>query len=432
VTRASAAAAALAGVAFTALFRGGFVAGVGAGAALACLAVAQSATPSLAPSLAPPCASRDARRLARVLLIAAVLGTLALLPLPAGVRAFLAPGASALDQALGRRVGVGPLSLDPAATRGALLALALAGAVIAAARTVAASEAGRARLVVAIVAAASGVALLGIVETFLGRPLIHTALPPHARPFGPFANRNHAGVLLVTALPLALAATRSAQREGALGGRRGAARAWAAASALLALALLLDGSRGALLAGVGVGLFALATTRWRWRTKLLAGTALATALIVPSHAWTRRGDATTVAERVTLARDALRMARDAPFTGIGLGAFGAAYPPYQTVARDLRFRHVECEPIELLVEGGVPLLLLAAAAAGLLARTAWRVARRSTDRHATAIAAATLAVPLHALCDFPLRVPGVALPFLMLVGVLLALDATARPAEAAR
>ncbi|MSR47673.1 MAG: hypothetical protein EXS13_11525 [Planctomycetes bacterium] len=410
----------LASLAFAALWRGGFVPGLGVGAALACVAVARWC--ELAPAPASAITGRDSRWLAWLLTIAAGWCALALLPLPIDWRAWLAPGATALDTALGRAVisgSVGSLALDPTATRGALLALALAAPVIAAARAVGRQEAGRRAFVLAIGAAACGVALLGCVETFLGRPLIHDDLPPHARPFGPFANRNHAGALLVMALPLVLAAA----REGARAGRRAATRVAAAAAALLTLGLLLNGSRGALLSALGVGAFLLLSARLTLRSKLLLGAALAVVLVVPSHAFDRRGDTTTVAERATLAGDALQMAADSPLLGIGLGGFGAAYPPYQTVARDLRFRHAECEPLELLVEGGVPLLLLAATAALLLARVAWRVARRPTATASSrAIAAAALAVPFHALCDFPLRIPGVALPFLLLVGALFACD----------
>jgi O-antigen ligase len=283
----------------------------------------------------------------------------------------------------------------------------------------------------AIVAGAAGVALLGIVETFLGRPLIHPDLPPHARPFGPFANRNHAASLLVLALPLALGLARAAERaaERTTAPRR--ATPWIAAAALLVMALLVNGSRGGTLTALALLAFTFALARLRPWVKVAAAAGLALALVLPGSAWTRRADTITVGERVALARDALTMTRDAPLTGIGLGAFGAAYPPYQRVAKDLRFRHVESEPFELLVEGGVPLLGLALAAGALLASLAARMVRATRDPLAKAIAVSALAVPIHACFDFPLRVPGVVVPWLLVVGSLLALADAARRAASA-
>jgi len=418
----------LAALAFVPLARGGFVAGLGTTVALACVAVASAYARAHALDETPALASRSATRLAWIGGLAAAWTALALVPLPEALRSVLAPGATALDRALGRADAFAPLTQDPAATRTAVLALGVGLALVAAARRVAADGAARRRLLQAIVAAASGVALLGIAETFLGRPLIHVDLPPHARPFGPFANRNHAASLLVLALPLALGLARDAARTGAP--RR--AHPWIAAAAALVLALLVNGSRGGSLTAVLVVAFAVGCSRGRPWVKLAAAGGLALALVLPGSAWSRRTDTITVGERTALARDALRMARDAPLTGIGLEAFGAAYPPYQSVAKDLRFRHVESEPFELLVEGGVPLLLLALAAGATVVALAARMLRSTRDPLTKAVAVSAVAVPIHACCDFPLRVPGVAVPFLLTLGTLLALaDAARRAAHAA-
>jgi hypothetical protein len=423
----------LASLALLPLARGGFVAGLGTTVALTCGAIAAahararaSDAGSAAPA-APAATSRSATRLTWIVALAALWTGCALLPLPEAVRAVLAPGATALDRALGRAPGAAPLTQDPAATRVAVLALGVGLALAAAARRVAADGAARRLLMQAIVAGAAGVALLGIVETFLGRPLIHSDLPPHARPFGPFANRNHAASLLVLALPLALGLARAAERTTAP--RR--ATPWIAAAALLVLALLVDGSRGGTLTALALLAFTFALARLRLWVKVAAAAGLALALVLPGSAWTRRADTITVGERVALARDALTMTRDAPLTGIGLCAFGAAYPPYQSVEKDLRFRHVESEPFELLVEGGVPLLGLALAAGVILASLAARMVRATRDPLAKAIAVSALAVPIHACFDFPLRVPGVVVPWLLVVGALLALaDAARRTASA--
>ena len=405
----------LASLALVPLARGGFVAGLGTTVAFACLAVTQ-ATPRLA-ATTRLALSPATQRLAWIAAFALAWSALALLPLPASWRSLLAPGAAALDASLGRVDGWAPLSQDPAATRTALLALALAAALVAAVRQIAAKSDARRLLLGAVVVGGCIVGALGIVETFLGRPLIHTDLPPHARPFGPFANRNHAASLLVLALPLALGFARDAARTPAT---RRSAR-WILVTGLLTLALVVNGSRGGTLAAVAVLAFACALSRMRLLWKLALAGSVALAVVLPGNAWERRGDSTTLAERAQLVRDAVGMAGDSPLIGVGLGAFGAAYPPYQRVEKDLRFRHAESEPIELLVEGGVPLCALALAAFAVLVCVAARTFRRARDATSAALAASAVAIPLHACCDFPLRVPGVVLPGLLVLGSLLAL-----------
>ena len=404
----------LASLALVPLARGGFVAGLGTTVAFACLTVAQAARRSAtSPRVA---ASPCTQRLAWLACFALAWSALALIPLPASWRAVLAPGATALDRALGAGEGAAPLSQDAAATRFALLAIALGTAVVAAAREIAANRDARRLLLGAVVVGACAVGAVGIAESLLGAPLIHTDLPPHARPFGPFANRNHAASLLVLALPLALGFARDAARARARG-----CSFWIGASAILTLALLVNGSRGGSLAAVAVLLFACALARVALAVKVAVAAGVALALVLPGTAWERRGDATTVGERVQLARDALRMAGDSPLMGVGLGSFGAAYPPYQRVEKDLRFRHVESEPIELLVEGGVPLALLALAAFVIVVGVAARCFRQARSATSAALAASAVAIPFHACCDFPLRVPGVVLPGLLVVGSLLAI-----------
>ncbi len=405
--------AALAALAVTPLLLGGFAPFTWAVAGFAA-AMAAAALPARAT------VSQAQRRLLTLALVALAIPLIQLLPLPPAVGAALAPGAAALDRSLGGTTGWTPLSRDPSATREAALAILISALLVATATVAAGRREGRRTLLVAVVAAAAAVAAVGVLEAFLSRPLLRSGLPDHARPFGPFANRNHAAALLLLALPCAAGLARDFGREG----RRIVSSALDAAAGLLLLALLVNGSRGGLLAALllvgAVVLRARGPIGWR----LAAGGALALLIALPGAAWARRHETTTVGERVALASDALRMGLDAPFTGIGLGAFGAAYPPCQTVALDLRFRHVESEPIELFVEGGVPLVVGALAAAATIAAACVRVVRRRRASWADAGAAlGVVAVLAHACCDFPLRVPGVVLPLLLVMSCVLAADA---------
>jgi hypothetical protein len=425
------AAVALASLAATPLLRGGFWPFTQAG--IAATVAAAAGTLALADSTAPrgvftePATRSRARIwLRRLALAAFFLGVAQLLPLPASLGSRLAPGAATLDHSLGATIGYAPLSRDPAATREALVALLVALSLVTVTHVVATRAGARRLLYVAVIAGAVGVGAIGIAETFLGRPLLRVGLPPHARPFGPFANRNHASALLLLALPCAIGLARDLEREG----RRALGGALQIVAGALLLALVLNGSRGGLLAAVVL----IGVVAWRargpvkWRVGI--GLAVAAAVAIPGAAWARRHELTTVSERVTLARDALRMSLDAPLTGIGLGAFGAAYPPYQTVPRDLRFRHAESEPIELLVEGGAPLLLIGLAAAATIGVVCFRVLLRRKVAWADAGAAlGALTVLAHACCDFPLRVPGVSVPLLLVVGSLLAVSPAPPPQQ---
>jgi len=405
---------ALATIAAAPLLLGGFAPFAWASAA-ASVGIAAATLP--APVAARP--SSSLRRLLALGLAAIAIALLQLAPLPSALLTAAAPGAAALDRELGDVRAWAPLSRDPAATRAVALSLLIGLLLLVAASTAAARPDARRVLLAAVAGAAMVVAAVGIAETFLGRPLLRTGLPPHARPFGPFANRNHAAALLLLALPCAVGLARDLDRER----RRRAAGALFLGAGVLLLAVVLNGSRGGLAAALLlVGAIAL-RARGRPGSRLLLGALLGLAIVIPGAGWARRHELTTVEERLTLARDAVAMACDAPWTGIGLGAFGAAYPPHQTVARDLRFRHVESEPIELLVEGGLPLLLVALAAGATIAtvcvRAVWRRGAAWADAGG---ALGVVAVLVHACFDFPLRVPGVVLPLLLVLSAVLAGD----------
>jgi hypothetical protein len=192
--------------------------------------------------------------------LAAAWTALALVPLPEALLAVLAPGAIALDRALGRADAFAPLTQDPAATRTAVLALGIGLALVAAARRVAADGVARRRLLQAIVAAASGVALLGIAETASPaadprRSACRTRAPVRAVR----QSQPRASLLVARAPARARARARRATRAGP---RR--AHPWiAAAAALFVLALLVNGSRGGSLTAVVVVAFAVACSRGR-------------------------------------------------------------------------------------------------------------------------------------------------------------------------
>lgn len=206
-------------------------------------------------------------------------------------------------------------------------------------------------------------------------------------------------------------------------------------AALLTVALVASQSRGPLVAlvvtGVGFGL-------WAWRRRdeafhLGIGVALpVVGLVLATLAFGVRGAVgrfasivsggdVSVTSRVTVWKESLSAWLDAPVFGAGLGGWDTVWPLHEQGVHLFAFSHAHSEPVELLVElgvvglAGLALLLVGWArevVAGL--RTAPHDPRTALGLGATV---GVVAVAMQSLGDFPLRIPGVALPFAMLAGL---------------
>ena len=180
-------------------------------------------------------------------------------------------------------------------------------------------------------------------------------------------------------------------------------RIWKGAAALGALAMVLTGTRAAILglaAGAAIWFF------WRgWRTSrrttgIAAAVLIAGAIFYYSPpGWQMRSRTRWFVEdpwggpRPLLWRDSLRMAAARPFTGHGPETFMAVFPQYQS--RELAraypdFAHESPHNIFLdaLVSQGIPGMLLLAAFCVLAFRAAWR----ARDKHPTVAAALAAAL----------------------------------------
>ena len=340
-----------------------------------------------------------------------VLGALGLLalqlvPLPAGLVGALSPNAPTLQDiiALEPAGGWRSLSIHPAATRGAL-ATALAAALLFWSTVVITASTSPARLVV------GGLAWLGI-ATALVAVAQHITAPtliywrwepqdPGARPFGPFISRNHLATWVVLSVSVVVAAL-IARVRGRLSARM-------TSGPRAALVAVLEGNGVTMLAAIVLMLVALGTTLSRAGMVALAASAAAGAalsgrrgergpgpLIAASAAavvmlavaaWTNgeglaqrvvstldSGDGSV--SRVTIWRETWSIARDYLATGVGGGAFGDAMLQYQRTTTRILFNHAHNEYLQLVTEGGIPLLIIVAAGLVVLARIA---ARRMAD-----------------------------------------------------
>ena len=336
-----------------------------------------------------------------------------------------------------------PLSLDPAETRQAGLALLPALAIALAVLSLGARDRRYLTLVVVLFAFAS--VLLGLAQAQLGAAGPLRLFERTSGAVGLFANRNHYAALLYTAMLFA-----AAWAVGLLADRRPGSAVAAALLLLLYAALLLGlamarSRTGLALAGAaGLASLALAWTsaapQARGRLAGLIFGAIAFGLVLAANfaliAVLERLEGDLAAD---YRWDILRVtagAAEAFFpAGAGFGTFAAIYRAFEPAAliQPFHANHAHNDALELALEGGLPALLLLILFLGWLAgRTLalWRAAPREGRALDLVLArAGTIAAWLllaHSLIDYPLRTTA-------LMGVFaLASGLAAAPARSAR
>jgi O-antigen ligase len=384
--------------------------------------------------------------------ILVTLGFMQLVPLPSWLHALLAPGSAALwhpaEPAAAALLGTRarPISIEPAATSAWL---GLTSGVVAVG-LLAAPALGRRRMMMAaawtLVGAGSLVAVYGIVARTAFGPLLYGYIAvPTVSPFGPFVNKNHfAGYVEMPAL-LALGLGRGLWRQAATvpSAASPAASPTAlvafGASAIMVMAVLLSMSRGGALGVVsGIAVLAavdFATARHRGamgKVLVPVGLGLLLAVLVavmPGEVHDRllgigRSSDNSTLYRKTIWKDALRAWTVSPVFGQGMGAFADVIPRFKTSAGQFRVEHPENEPIEIAVEGGLVALGAAATAVVVAFARSVRAIRGHRDRVlrgiATGALAGVVALIVHGLFDFNLRVPSNALMFVALYALVVA------------
>jgi putative inorganic carbon (hco3(-)) transporter len=256
---------------------------------------------------------------------------------------------------------------------------------------------------VALVAAATVLSLLTLVQVALGRPdltffglaevevghLFGEFMQP--RPSGPVGDPNYFARILIIAVPAAalLGIGRTSRRERL---------AYVAAAVAISTAILLTYSRGGMvsLAFVGFLLMLAGRVRVTWANALLAVVLIAA--LVPTPVGKRFltieslvGDETedeSVDKRRQLIGVAMQMVSDRPLFGVGVGNFGSHYPAY---ANQVGLSSQDYLPIgarqyphnlflEMATETGLVGLLLFSGAMFVTLATMFRARRTLLDR----------------------------------------------------
>lgn len=269
---------------------------------------------------------------------------------------------------------------------------------------------------------------------------------------GIFANRNHQALLLALAMPL-VAGWEEVRREGS----RGTAARWGACAAMLlvVLALIATGSRAGFVLGL-LGIFGSIAVVWSWlgrqvgaapRARWFAVLGFVAALVLVGGLALFFGRSAAV-DRL-LAADPLgdKRARALPTVidvtasyfpaGTGFGGFDNAFrraEPFQLLETTY-FNQAHNDLLQVVLEGGLPGLLLLVAALGWLAMATWRVWRATTARsvivRARAASIALLLMVVASVVDYPLRTPiMLAIAAALVFQIAVALDRVAAEPDA--
>jgi O-antigen ligase len=258
---------------------------------------------------------------------------------------------------------------------------------------------------------------------------------------GTFINRNHFAAYLAIALPVASAALLTSRWRGDARSLRamllGLTRregflifASGLAIAMIWVGVLFSYSRGGLTAALaGVAFLFLASRRHRLRGRLLAMVLLVPTVLLlwlevraPGERFLEQGlEQGALGNRQVVWTATLRMAREALPAGTGLGTFGEAFPLYRPASVRLYWAHAHNDWLESLSEGG-PVTTLAVLGLAWLAVSAPFRRRQDESQDSNlwiaGVAGAVLAVGVHSLVDFPLRIPAVAALTSTLVGIV--------------
>jgi O-antigen ligase len=378
------------------------------------------------------------------------IGALQLLPLPAWLVGWVAGPTRDMREALegvlqvGSSPGAG-VSLSSPATVEALLRLLACGLL----GLTAAVSFTRWRHVVwgmaVLVGSAAFQAVYGSLEMLSGRQQIFLYVKKYDTDVatGTFINSNHFAGYLAVVLPLALALTlvyaqriprgRSWREKVLRIGEPETLKfvACATAAGILWGGILLSTSRGGLAAALaGTATLALATARSSRRRWLLILVLLLPALVLSLQQIRTPGEGPLVTEtemeslsgRLPIWGAAARMVPSYLVLGSGFGTFEDAFLMYRPETVHARVDHAHNDWLQLTVEGGLLALL---AGLGL----AWLALRRQPSVQPDSAPAATLvaglraglaAFALHALLDFPARIPAIAALVACQIGILAA------------
>jgi O-antigen ligase/tetratricopeptide (TPR) repeat protein len=351
-----------------------------------------------------------------------------LVPLPARLLGWLSPHALSVRREVSPALGFAPITLDPAATLIEVVKLLGLFGLFACVTNFTRTQRRASALLLVVAATGGALALVAWVQRAAGVTRILCVYAP-AGPLpngfiGTFVAANHAASFFsLTALvgaglalelrgrkrTLAVSCALLAATVVGLSRSRAGSLALALGALLLfasAMARRLGRGRGALLALILVGLASglMLTVSDGLRERIVRMDGL--------HAWADN-------QKTRGWRDTLALIGHHPLTGVGRGAFEAPLREFRSAGEGVRLVHPENLPLQIASEWGVPAALAFIALFALWAVRA-RAALADSGLALVGAAAGLSAVLLHELADFSLEMAGVAVPFVVVLGVVAA------------
>jgi O-antigen ligase len=264
--------------------------------------------------------------------------------------------------------------------------------------------------------------------------------PSQAIPFGTFINRHHFAALMEMTLGLSL---------GVLLAGRLKTNRWpfvATAAVVMAIAIILTGSRGGVIGLVTILVAIAVLTIYGARKSegddlaarvspafvvvggaVILAIAIGLVLFLGGADPLLRGTGVTngagdfTSGRTEFWRTAVRIFLDHPIIGVGLDAFGVAYSVYDTSNGLVRVEQAHNDYLQILADAGLLGFGCVAAFVFLLIRRGIAVVRDAPAGFRRGAAIGALAgcsgLLVHSFFDFPLRTPANAFVFLILAAV---------------
>ncbi len=361
------------------------------------------------------------------LLLLALFTALQAVPLPADLLALISPEAHRLRSFV-QGQGAGPLSYEPGATLRESTKLIIYALVVATAVERTQGRGLKERIAQPLLISGLAAAGVAILHRALGIERLFGLLSPitsSRRMLSTFVNPNHAAGFMVlvtlTALGLALKARQTRLKL-----------AYLACATLTTALCIYTGSKG----GIGALIIGLLLFAGLWAARDFKGErtpprwisgVIGAVLLGPVLLFTARIEQVTqflksgssggldlgLAEKAAALQDALPMAMEHAWAGIGRGAYASVYTRYKTSDLQLTFAFPENIVAQLIGEWGifVGLGALLGISAVILSRL-WMSQRPLS----MAMMAGVTAVLIQNLFDFSLELPGVAIPVLAILG----------------
>ncbi|MGH9580461.1 MAG: O-antigen ligase family protein, partial [Terriglobales bacterium] len=244
--------------------------------------------------------------------------------------------------------------------------------------------------------------------------------------FGPYVNRNHYAGLMEMLVPFAIVLAMAPAVSRTL------QALMTFATLTMGGSIFLSRSRGGLMAfAVQLALLTVLYMRDRKSWRLAISVAVLGALSLGFVLYLDRGQMVgrleTLKEiqldgpegqRLTIARDGLKMFAERPWTGWGLGTFPVVYPQYRSYFTDKFVNQAHNDYLQALVETGLPGFAVLLWFLVVLFRSAAKGARKwaTSSRAAVTLAALTgcVGILVHSFVDFNLRIPANAALFAVL------------------